>query len=114
MLLSFLGSGAAGFASYLNSGERMRSNEHLDRLVQIVTVSRTAEPDELNALQLEVDTILGSAIRQAEAAKLGADALAAFTLALGQARLAIEERRAALLNEPFRRRPGPAEAIALR
>lgn len=114
MLLSFFGSGAAGFASYLNSGERMRSNQHLDRLVQIVTASRVADADELNALQLEVDAILASTVRQAEGAKLSADSLAAFTLALNQARLAIEQRRVAPLGEPARRRPGAAEAIALR
>ena len=114
MLLSFFGSAAAGFASYLSSGERTRTNEHLDRLVQIVEKARAADRHELDALQLEVDAILASTIRQAEGAKLSADSLAAFSLALDQARLAIEQRRPGAASEGVRRRPGLPEAIALR
>lgn len=113
MLLSFLGSGAAGVASYVKSGERERSDQHLHRLVGILPEIRKADAERLDQLEDEVDAILTAAIQQAEGDALNPKELAAFTLGLSQTRFAIEQRRAALSGEPARKRPGRSESIAL-
>jgi hypothetical protein len=61
--------------------------------------ARIAEtPDVLDRLQAEVDAILASTIREVETNAMEDRALAAFSLALDQVRLAITDRRNMLVK----------------
>jgi TRAP transporter TAXI family solute receptor len=99
ILLSFCGSATAGLTGYLRAGKRAHQSEFLERLLELMQSARTADAtDALNALQAEADAILALTIREIEAHAVEGRALTAFTLALDQARLAISDRRDALLK----------------
>lgn len=97
MLVSFIGSGAAGLMSYARADERARRLAVLDRLMDIVTAARAADSaDQLKSLQHEADAILAETMREVQAGALDETMVAGFAVALDQARAAISERRAAL------------------
>ena len=97
ILLSFCGSASAGIAGYLRAGKRAHRSEIFERLIELMQAARTTETIQaLDALQAETDQILASTIREMEQHPMEERALAAFTLALDQARLAIADRRTAL------------------
>lgn len=100
ILLSFCGSASAGLAGYLRAGKRAHRSEVFEHLIELMQAARIAETTQaLDALQAEADHILASTIREAEHNAMEERALAAFTLALDQARLAISDRRNVLLTQ---------------
>jgi TRAP transporter TAXI family solute receptor len=99
ILLSFCGSASAGLAGYLRADRRAHRSTLLDRLIELMQAARTAEsPEMLDVPQAKADTILASTIREVESHALEERALTAFKLALDQARLAIADRREAVLK----------------
>jgi TRAP transporter TAXI family solute receptor len=111
MLVSILGSGAAGLMTYSNSANRQNNKLLLNRLLEIAKSAHGAETElELNALRDEADEILASTISQAADDRVSQAGLSAFTLALDQARQAITARRAFL----HARAPAQVEPLAQR
>jgi NMT1-like family len=99
ILLSFCGSATAGLAGYLRAGKRAHRSELLERLIELMQSARAAPTVEvLDSIQAEADAILAATIREVEHNAIEERALTAFTLALDQARLAIADRRNALLK----------------
>ena len=109
MLVSFLGSGLAGLASYTKSDDRMRRMKALDKLLGVIETARTADSIQtLDELQAEADKIHGEMVREVENNALDETALMAFQVSLEQTRAAIADRRAALISSP----PRPRAAVA--
>ena len=97
MLLSVLGSGLAALASRITANKRARIEDSIQRLLEILKAARCAATlPSLDALEDEADGILHGALASAPGAA-DPNRLGAMTLALDQARLAIAERRKALL-----------------
>ena len=101
MVFSIVGSGFAGFASQAAGRRRARMLGLLEHLMAIVHAARSAPGNrELAELEDETDTILGTALERAGTGSLDEAGIAAFTLGLDQARLAITERRRILALAP--------------
>lgn len=97
MVLSVLGSAAAGLVSRAASKRRARTLGLLDRLIAIVGQARSAAvPSALDELDREVDSILEVALAQTGTGRLDHAGVSAFTLGLDQARQAISNRRSAI------------------
>jgi TRAP transporter TAXI family solute receptor len=110
MLLSVVGSGVVGLMSTAAAKRRSRALGLLDRLLAIVHLARAAATAaELDALQAEVDGILGVALDKAGSGGLDHAAVSAFTLGLEQARHAIDERRRTLARPASDYVNAPAE-----
>jgi TRAP transporter TAXI family solute receptor len=110
MLLSLAGSGIAALASYLKAGDRSQRLLLLNRLLDMMKTARQAESvDILDQLETEADEILATAVAEAEKHNLDQSAMAAYSLALDQLRVAVADRRAALMR-PVR----PAKPRAVR
>ncbi|KMO44102.1 C4-dicarboxylate ABC transporter substrate-binding protein [Methylobacterium tarhaniae] len=99
MSISILGSAAATLVSRAANRSRARDMALLRQLLAIVRASRDVE-DELALADLErqADEILAAALDRAGAGAIDNAGVAAFTLGLDQARRAIAERRAVLLE----------------
>jgi len=75
----------------------------IERLIELMHTARAAESQQaLDELQSEADQIVTMTIRDVQSHAVEERALAAFTLALDQARLAIADRRSMLGNEHAR------------
>ena len=97
MVVSVLGSAAAGLVSRGAAKRRARILGLLDRLIAIVAGARAATAvADLDELDAEVDDILRIALGQAGTGRLDGDGIAAFRLGLDQARHAIGQRRSEL------------------
>jgi hypothetical protein len=97
MLLSFAGTGIAGLVSFSKAGARAQRVETIERLVAMIASARAASSgEELDSLSADADGMLRTTLQQAEKDGLDSSALAAFTLALNQARQAIAELRSTL------------------
>jgi len=101
MLLSIVGSAVAGFAGYSHSGSRSQQKELLQQLLVMLRAAHRAESQqELEELEASADEILGATLERAADNRISQTGLAAFSLALDQARQAIADRRAALRAQP--------------
>jgi TRAP transporter TAXI family solute receptor len=101
MLVSIVGSAAAGLVTFSNNSNRQNNKILLNRLLDIAKSAHGAETElELNTLRDQADEILSSTIAQAADDRVSQAGLSAFTLALDQARQAIAGRRAVLLARP--------------
>ncbi|SFU71855.1 TRAP transporter solute receptor, TAXI family [Methylobacterium sp. 174MFSha1.1] len=116
MCVSILGSAAAGLVSRAANRSRARDMALLRQLLAIVRASRDVEDDgELADLERQADEILAAALARAGAGAIDNAGVAAFTLGLDQARRAIAERRAVLLERQAQgldRAPDPRSAAA--
>ncbi|AWN51871.1 TAXI family TRAP transporter solute-binding subunit [Methylobacterium sp. 17Sr1-1] len=116
MCVSILGSAAAGLVSRAANRSRARDMALLRQLLAIVRASRDVEDDgELADLERQADEILAAALARAGAGAIDNAGVAAFTLGLDQARRAIAERRAVLLERQAQgldRGPDPRSAAA--
>src|SRR4029079_19540726 len=78
-----------------------RRIREMHRLIQLVRKARTVSSvEELDNLQDEADNILSEILQATERGPLEEGGLAAFTLAIQQARLAIAEQRTVLVLRP--------------
>jgi hypothetical protein len=106
MVVSFLGSGLAGLATYSKSDGRSQRLKVLEQLLEIGKTARTAETmQQIDDLQGQTDQITAQMIKDVESNALDEAALAAFKISLDQAQSAISDRRNALLGQPPRTRP---------
>ena len=97
MLFSFAGSGVVGLMSFSKAGARAQRGETIERLIAMMATARAATTgEELHRINEEADEMLKTTLRSAEKDGLDQSALATFSFALSQARLAITERRSAL------------------
>ena len=101
MVLSIVGSAFAGLASRAAGSRRSTTLVQLEQIMALMTAARAASrPGELDGLDAEADGLLRAVLERAGAGQVGESAIAAFTLGLDQARLAIAERRRALGETP--------------
>ncbi|AWB20035.1 C4-dicarboxylate ABC transporter substrate-binding protein [Methylobacterium currus] len=99
MCVSILGSAAATLVSRAANRSRARDMALLRQLLAIVRASRDVEEVlELADLERQADEILAAALARAGTGAIDNAGVAAFTLGLDQARRAIAERRAVLLE----------------
>lgn len=112
MALSVLGSGLAAVATRISTTRHNEFDRLLERLLEILKGARSSNRlDELDELEREADEILASSLANRRMKGLDSHAMAAFGLALDQARDAIRERRAQILKQPAR--PVEVSRIAL-
>jgi TRAP-type uncharacterized transport system substrate-binding protein len=116
MCVSILGSAAATLVSRAANRSRARDMALLRQLLAIVRASRDVEDEgELADLDRQADEILAAALARAGTGAIDNAGVAAFTLGLDQARRAIAERRAVLLERQAQgldRGPDPLSAAA--
>ncbi len=112
MCVSILGSAAATLVSRAANRSRARDMALLRQLLAIVRASRDVEDElELSDLERQADEILAEALARAGTGAIDNAGVAAFTLGLDQARRAIAERRAVLV-ERHAAGPDPLSAAA--
>ncbi len=108
LVLSGLGSAGAWLRHYLKRDEREQYTEHRDNLLAIISKVRLAEsPDELTAMQNEVDRMLREALDCYDDEAIEEGDLAAIGLVLDQFNHAVADRRVAIglaAPEPARMR----------
>jgi hypothetical protein len=118
LIFPIIGSALAGVLSYFRADKNTQRIRQLHRLLQLIKKARSVENvEEIDRLQDEADTILGTAIQQAERGQLDETHIAIFTLTLDQARAALSEQRTVLMLKPdamagHRMLPSPAPAAA--
>jgi TRAP-type uncharacterized transport system substrate-binding protein len=99
MAVSGIGSGLAWLAGHFRADIRVRRLELLERLVGILNGARAAASrDDLARLDQEIDGILSEILLLGDRNALDQTSLAAYGLALDQARAAVAARRAALAS----------------
>ena len=109
MLVSFLGSGLVGLASYSKSDERERRTKSLEKLVEVIASARKADSiHALDELQAAVDAVHDEMVREVESNALDQATLSAYQVSFEQTRAAIADRRAILMSNP----PRPRAAVA--
>jgi TRAP-type uncharacterized transport system substrate-binding protein len=97
MLASLVGSAAAALASRMRTKTHERSEQLIERLLEILPAARaTQDIAELDDYERELDQALVSAVADLRLRNMDATALHVVSLALDQARLAIQERRRSL------------------
>jgi TRAP-type uncharacterized transport system substrate-binding protein len=97
LILSGLGSGGAWLRHYLKRDERELTTRHRDRLLAMIgKVRETSSPEELAAMQHEVDDILRDALNGYDDGAIEEGDLSAFGLALEQFHHAVVDRRVAI------------------
>jgi TRAP-type uncharacterized transport system substrate-binding protein len=97
MLMSVVGSAAAALASRLRVSTQERSEQLIERLLELLSAARRApSPVELDDYERELDEAMVSSLTDGRLRKMAPTELHMVALALDQARLAIQERRGAL------------------
>ncbi len=114
MCVSILGSAAATLVSRAANKSRARDMALLRQLLAIVRACRDVEDElELADLERQADEILAAALARAGTGAIDNAGVAAFTLGLDQARRAIAERRAVLIErQAAGAEPDPLSAAA--
>ncbi len=96
LVLSGLGSGGAWLRHYLKRDESEQSTLHRDKILGMIAKVRVAEaPEELLAMQCEVDGVLREALAAYDDGAIEEEDLAALGLVLEQFHYAVADRRAA-------------------
>jgi len=94
LLLSALGSAWAWLLHFLRRDERQLTTLHRDKLTDLISRARVAEtPEQLLALQDEVDAMLRETLAAYDDGAIEEGDLSTFNLALGQFHHAVAERR---------------------
>ncbi|WP_157235234.1 TAXI family TRAP transporter solute-binding subunit [Methylosinus sp. LW4] len=97
MLASLLGSAAAALASRMRTKTHEQSEQLIERLLEILPAARAAQDfAELDSYERELDQALVSSVADLRLRNMDGTALHVVSLALDQARLAIQERRRTL------------------
>ena len=96
LVLSGLGSGGAWLRHYLKRDESEQSTLHRDKILGMIAKVRVAEaPEELLAMQREVDGVLREALDAYDDGAIEEEDLSALGLVLEQFHYAVADRRAA-------------------
>ena len=97
LILSGLGSAGAWLRHYLQRGEREQITLHRDKLLALISRARQAEtPEELTAMQSEVDGILRETLEGYDDGTIEEGDLSAIGLVLEQFHHAVADRRMAM------------------
>jgi TRAP transporter TAXI family solute receptor len=97
LVLSGLGSGGAWLRHYLKRDESEQSTLHRDKILGLIAKVRVAEaPEELLAMQREVDGVLREALDAYDDGAIEEEDLSALGLVLEQFHYAVADRRAAI------------------
>jgi TRAP transporter TAXI family solute receptor len=97
LLLSGLGSAGAWFRHYLRRDERKHITQHRDDLLALISRARQAEtPEQLTAMQSEVDSILRETLDCYDDGTIEEGELSAIRLVLEQFHHAVVDRRMAI------------------
>jgi TRAP transporter TAXI family solute receptor len=97
LVLSGLGSAGAWLRHYLQRGEREQVTQHRDNLLALISRARQAEtPEELTAMQSEVDGILRETLECYDDGTIEEGDLSAIGLVLEQFHHAVVDRRMAM------------------
>ena len=97
LVLSGLGSAGAWFRHYLRRDERRQITQHRDNLLALISRARQAEtPEELTAMQSEVDGILRETLECYDDGTIEEGDLSAIGLVLEQLHHAVADRRRAM------------------
>src|ERR1700754_2152359 len=100
LVLSGLGSAGAWFRHYLRRDERKQITQHRDNLLALISRARQAEtPEELTAMQSEVDGILRETLECYDDGTIEEGDLSAISLVLEQFHHAVADRRMAMGGE---------------
>jgi TRAP-type uncharacterized transport system substrate-binding protein len=100
LIFPIFGSAIAGLAGYFRSGGRTRRLRLLQRVLDLVRKAHTAPSLEaLDQMQADVDQLVIAIIHQAEHEEYDQGVQMSFSLAIDQARFAIDSRRAILLEQ---------------
>ena len=102
LVLSGLGSAGAWLRHYLRRGEGERNTHHRERVLAMISrVRETDSPEQLLAMQREVDAVLRETLDAFDDGAIEEEDLSAFDLVLGQFHYAVADRRAAMgVNAP--------------
>ena len=99
MVLSVLGSGAAGLLGVESATRRKRAMADLNRLVVLLGAMRTApDESELAAMEREADAILAGVLENYARGDIDSGGIGAYRFAMDQLGRAAAERRIALLE----------------
>jgi TRAP transporter TAXI family solute receptor len=97
LVLSGLGSAGAWWRHFWKRDERELSTSHRDNILELISRVRVAEtPEQLLALQREVDAILREALEAYDDGAIEEEDLSAFSLVLEQFHHAVADRRATM------------------
>jgi TRAP transporter TAXI family solute receptor len=97
LVLSGLGSGGAWLRHYLRRDEAEQYTLHRDKILRLISRVRAAEaPEELEAMQSEVDSIFRETLDSYDDGAIEEEDLSAFGLVLEQFHFAVADRRAAI------------------
>ena len=95
LLISGIGSGLAWLRHYLKRDEREQNTLHREKLLATISkVREVASPEELAAMQREVDGILRETLECYDDGAIEEGDLSAFSLVLEQFHHAVADRRA--------------------
>jgi len=94
LVLSGLGSAGAWLRQYLKRDEKQQNTQHRDNLLEMISKARQAEtPEELTAMQCEVDGILRETLDSYDDGAIEEGDLSAIGLVLEQFHHAVADRR---------------------
>jgi TRAP transporter TAXI family solute receptor len=97
LVLSGLGSAGAWLRHYLRRGEGERNMHHREKVLAMISrVRETDSPEQLLAMQREVDTVLRETLDAFDDGAIEEEDLSAFDLVLEQFHYAVADRRAAM------------------
>jgi TRAP transporter TAXI family solute receptor len=97
LVLSGLGSAGAWLRHFLKRDEREQNTLHRDKVLKLISgVREAATPEELLAMEREVDRVLRETLDAYDDGAIEEDDLSAFGLVLEQFHHAVAERRAAM------------------
>lgn len=100
MAVSLLGSVLAAMLSRRFSKARPSGSSEIDKMLLLLRQARSAKSlSDLDRLQTEADEVFGRTVERAADSDIDEAVLSAFTIALGELRTAIEERRRHLSHE---------------
>jgi hypothetical protein len=100
LVLSGLGSAGAWFRHYLKRDERQLNTRHRAKLFELISRVRGAEtPEELLAMQREVDRVLRETLDAFDDGAIEEEDLSAFGLVLEQFQHAVADRRATMTTD---------------
>ena len=97
LVLSGLGSAGAWLRHYLRRGEGERNTHHREKVLAMISkVRETDSPEQLLAMQREVDAVLRETLDAFDDGAIEEEDLSAFDLVLEQFHYAVADRRAAM------------------
>lgn len=100
MGVSILGSILAAFLSRKFSHARPSGTGEIDKMLMLIRQARSAKSlGDLEEIQNDADEVFGRTVERAAEAEIDESVLSAFTIALGELRTAVEERRRMLSHE---------------